>query len=343
MCTIPRINIDVFINIRNDPLLVASQSIQNKYNTLIANHKCFSEQVTDNHDKYIGKSHSVGFNAKWKNQSFVKKNDSSPMQFERLLKRPTIGNNNSLHRDFMSILNKITNVNEDKMLLKVRDIIKYEYISTYISLIWDMMLRCPDFQYIYINIVNIIRTEYNLLYLEDFQNIWDTYVLNNKWLPDDKTCDSLLDTNMIKDAQPQSDANIEYDEFCEFVKWKKRANAAINAFMLLKNNNIVEIDIINELTKYIVDDTQKYLDNGVDVEIGINDAKYIQITTALLDQILSIINTFKVKKCDESKKYIRNFIENNIHNLNKMSPSNKFKFIDITEKMKEINLYRINR
>ena len=125
MSTISRINIELFINIRNNPLLKPSQSIQAKSDNLLNNYKCFTEQSTDNFDKYAGKNNSGGYNSKWKNNSVNnKKNDGLYNQHERLLKRPVIGGNStSLHREFVSILNKITYLNEEKLLLKLKDII----------------------------------------------------------------------------------------------------------------------------------------------------------------------------------------------------------------------------
>jgi len=347
MSIITRINIDIFINIRNNPLLKPSQSIQSKSEYLINNHKCFTEQSTDNFDKYAGKNSNVGYNSKWKNNSVNnKKNDGSYHQHERLLKRPVIGGNNaSIHREFVSILNKITYLNEEKLLLKLKDIIKYEYISTYTTLLWDMMLRCPDFQKIYINIINLIRSENNnIVYISDFQTVWDNYVLYKKWLPDNSVCESITVTDeeakvTDEDTKVTDEAN-EYDEFCEFVKWKKRANAAINAFMLLKVHNIVEVNIIYELTIYVVTSCQYYITN-------MSEQNSLQITNSLLEQILAIIKTFKVKKCEDSKKYIQEFIKNNEQHINMLSPSIKFKFLDIIENLKQLdyknNIYRFNR
>ena len=368
MSIISRINIDIFINIRNDPSLKPSQAIQVKSEYLFNNHKCFTEQSTDNFDKYSGKNSSIGYNSKWKNNSVNKKSDGLHNQHERLLKRPVIGgNNNSVHREFVSILNKITYVNEDKLLLKLKDVIKYEHISTYTTLLWDMMLRCPDFQKIYINIINLIRSENNIVHLSDFLNIWNTYILYKKWLPDNGVCESITavktnkencanganGANSANDANGANDANDangandadgkvvdEYDEFCEFVKWKKRANAAINAFLLLTTHNIVDVNMIYELTIHIVTSCQYYINN-------ISEKNSLQITNSLLEQMMALIKTFKIKKCEESKKYIQEFIKNNEPQINNLSPSIKFKFLDIIENLKQIdnknNIYRVNR
>lgn len=320
MCTISRINIELFINIRNNPLLEPCTSVQNRSEILLKNHRCFTEQYTDNYEKYTGKSHN-SHTSKWRNNNVsanYKKSDNT--LHASIAKRPVINNDSISHREFISILNKITNVNQQKLIIKVKDIIKKEHTSVYVLLLWDMMLRCPDFQNIYINIIDIIRNTNDIINMEDFKNIWSSYILEQKWLPDSKIC---LNIN-------------EYDEFCDFMKWKKRANAAINGFMLLVVNNIVSDNIVYELTKYIVNSTNTYMTDEL-----YNDS--IQIMNALLEQILSIVSILKIYKCNQTKNCIIEFIKNNESNINHMSPSNKFKFIDIIENLKQINLYRINR
>jgi hypothetical protein len=73
----------------------------------------------------------------------------------------------------------------------------------------------------------------------------------------------------------------------------------------------------------------------------------LQITNSLLEQIMAIIKTFKVKKCEDSKKYIQEFIKNNEPHINMLSPSIKFKFLDIIENLKQLdyknNIYKFNR
>jgi len=326
MCTISRINIDLFISIRNNPLLEQCVSVQNRSELLLKNHKCFTEQYTDNYEKYTGKSH-ISHTSKWRNNNGsanYKKNDNTMntnnTMSSSLAKRPVINNDSVSHREFISILNKITNINQQKLIIKVKDIIKEEHTSVYVSLLWDMMLRCPDFQNIYINIIDIIRTKSNVINMDDFKEIWSKYILDRKWLPESSVC---ININ-------------EYDEFCDFMKWKKRANAAINGFMLLVVNNIVSDNIVYELTKYVVNSTNIYMTDEL-----YNDS--IQIMNALLEQIISIVNILKIYKCNQTKNCIIEFVKNNESNINHMSPSNKFKFIDIIENLKQINLYRFNR
>ena len=57
MCAISRINIDNFINTRNNPLLTPCKSVQLRSETLLANHKCFTEvESNENFEKHNSKS-----------------------------------------------------------------------------------------------------------------------------------------------------------------------------------------------------------------------------------------------------------------------------------------------
>ena len=324
MCTIVRISVDSFINIRNNPALTTCKSIQLRSETLLTNHKCFTEvEPIDNFDrnnsKYYHKNGTNNF-SKWKNSSTVKKLDNNYQHLERLAKRPTIVNNANSQREFISLLNKITHDNEVKIITKLKDIITYENISLYIPIIWDMMLRCPEFQNIYINVIDLIRRESNTIHISEFKDIWIDYKENKKWIPD---------TSILPDSS-------DYDEFCDYVKWKKRSVAAINGFMLLSKNNIVDLNIIKELTPYIIDITHTYIN---DKELCIP----VQLISALLEQIIVLLNTLKVYKCDKSKEYISKFIKNNEHLIPELQPLIKFKIYDIIENLKQFNLFRTNK
>ena len=183
------------------------------------------------------------------------------------------------------------------------------------------MLRCPDFQIIYINVIDLLRNISNSTYIDEFSNIWQDYKLNNKWIPD---------TNILSNSN-------DSDEFCDYVKWKKRTMASINAFMLLSKHNVVKYNIITELTPYIIDITNEYINNIVSNNIS------VQLIAALLEQIIVLINTFKLHKCDASKKYISKFVKNNEIIIDELAPLIKFKMYDIIENLKQNNLYRINR
>ena len=325
MCTIARINLECFINIRNDPSLTTCKTVQLRSETLLNNHKCFTEvEQPDNFDrnstKYFHKNGNNNF-SKWKNTSTFKKTlDNNYQHLERLVKRPTIVNNKNNQREFIGLLNKITHDNEDKIITKLKDIITYENIGIYIPIIWDMMLRCPQFQNIYIHVIDLIRKENNVINIQECDDIWEDYKLHNKWIPD---------TSILSDSN-------DYDEFCDYVKWKKRSVAAINGFMLLSKNNIVDYNIIQELTPYIIDITYSYINEK---ELGIP----VQLISALLEQIIVLLNTLKLYKCEKSKEYISKFVKNNEKNINDLQPVIKFKMLDIIENLKQFNLFRSNK
>lgn len=321
METVPSINIDIFLNIRNSPLLTICASIQSRADYLVKNYKCFTEQTTDSFEKYTGKSHT----SKWRNNTSSASINQKNKEHD-VAKRPIIKNDINVNREFISILNKITHGNKEKLLIKIKEYIHKENTSVYIKLVWDMMLRCPDFQDIYIDIILLIKDN-NILYINELEIIWKDYVLYKQWLPECSICLSV--------SSDESSSNT-YDEFCEFVKWKKRANAAIRAFMLFELQNIIDNKLIQELTKYIITSISIYINDQTSTNA-------LQIINCLLEQMLTIVHTLKIYKCEVTKKYIKEFVKNNEVHIPTFSPSNKFKFIDIIENLKEINLFRVSR
>jgi hypothetical protein len=110
--------------------------------------------------------------------------------------------------------------------------------------------------------------------------------------------------------------------------------------MLLSKHNIVDSNIITELTPYIVDTVCEYIRKSTQSE---PECLNIQIISTLLEEIIMIINALKTYKCNDSKNYINKFVKNNEDTINSMVPLIKFKLYDIIENLKQINLYRINR
>ena len=103
--------------------------------------------------------------------------------------------------------------------------------------------------------------------------------------------------------------------------------------MLLELHKLIPVQTVYELSKYITTSASFYIND----QSSINS---LQIINCLLEQILSLINILKTYSCIHTRNTILDFIKNNENKLHTFTPSNKFKFIDIIEKMKPVNVFK---
>jgi hypothetical protein len=128
-------------------------------------------------------------------------------------------------REFVSLMNKLVHANKVKLVHKLESIMVKDNNAIYVPIIWDMMLRCADLQTVYIDVVHILR-DHSEASVSEFDAIWHDYINMRKWIPEK---DIIIE-------------NENYDEFCEFVKWKKRAVATIHAIVLMSQKGIITSD-----------------------------------------------------------------------------------------------------
>jgi len=125
-----------------------------------------------------------------------------------------------LRKEFFSLMNKLTEGNKEQILKNVlanhvSQDPTHEHITVYVNIIWDMMLRNRDIQNLYIEtLLKFVGNESIREYTyEECQRVYNEYIETHKWLPPE----AIIDSGEVS----------EYDEFCDFMKWKKRALAAI--------------------------------------------------------------------------------------------------------------------
>lgn len=275
--------------------VVRSDLYEKKAKYLVDTYKCFTES-----DKFVPN--------KWghRKKQYEMKTSERPRIGVKELSIESI-----TRKEFMSLMNKLTLNNKNTILKSIKNIIRIEYTDLYIDIIWDLMQRASDFRNIYFEVLKLFPQE-NLV--KKWSNIWDTYYVHRYWLPSDQ---------ILND-------NEDYDEFCDFIKWKKRAIAAIYVWMMLYEKSI--IDIIDILIKEIVDDCM----------CEFNKANYnTKKADSLLEQILILVNFTKTEKDDHIIELIKKWLPR----ADELKPSSRFKLYDINDhlqkKMKSV--YRPKR
>jgi hypothetical protein len=209
-------------------------------------------------------------------------------------------------KEYMSLMNKLSDQNKKQINNMFKAIIREDCYKLYIEMTWDMMLRFPEFQKLYFDLIKILYD-----YFEnktDFINIWMTIINDyeslKKWIPSD----DILDDK-------------DYDEFCDFQKWKKRAVASLSAIKLLSIKEWIPIHIIKNISDKLLNTCKEYLkiSNGIGCKV----------LDSLLDQLIIVYDNIE-------DKLIVDFINESLMDVNIRS-SSKFKLLDIKEKV-EIKL-----
>lgn len=152
-----------------------------------------------------------------------------------LKERPKIGIQDSsiaatIKKELQSLLNKLTETNFQTILVKVIQLFDMTYVSIFIDIIWSYLQRQPDFQVLYIQMIEKIYEKLSEdSYIEIgivWNGIWRKYLSVKEW----KLNKELVETSH------------NYNDFCDYVKEKKRSISTIQAWARLINLGIVSAD-----------------------------------------------------------------------------------------------------
>ena len=284
-----KINYEIFKNCLetyNNSNIQIPDNIVNKANELINNYSCF----VSNYDA----------RSLWEKKKIIAQNKT------KIKTRPHIiyidfSDDAKCKKEFISYLNKLTDVNKDVI---------YGKISHFITQINDEIKN-----FLFDILINFIKTSNNKIYIEilylfdndyiekNITKYYENYLKNKEWLP----VKIVIEHKLIFEEQ-------YYDTYCEYIKIKKNTLSMIKALcVILKKIN--KVDIINNIMISIIYD----LDNKPDLN------SYKHITELLLDEY-AIILDFIPKQ--EYIDYIKSF------DISRLDNSTKFKVSNIVDKYK---------
>lgn len=135
---------------------------------------------------------------------------------------------NLTKKSMMMLMNKLSATNKEHIIKQVRNAFRAEYAEMITHTVWEFMLLCPDHQDIYSDVLIMLTPHINM-YIHE---IWEKFVATDGWII--RVC------NME-----------EYDDFCEYVKLKKRALAAVRGFMQLSKKNILPPSVMEILANKV--------------------------------------------------------------------------------------------
>lgn len=143
-------------------------------------------------------------------------------------KRPVIGG--GPHKELMALLNKLSPSNVDKIVKGVQAIYVADHLETYIQVMWDLMQRQPDYQPLYIQVLRAVATKDELV--EGFGRLYEVWRL-----------DVATESPVVEEG---------YDGFCDYVKWKKRKEAAGQGLMRLILDGLVLSSPLEYISTFLV-------------------------------------------------------------------------------------------
>lgn len=211
-------------------------------------------------------------------------------------------------KEFMMYANKLSIHNKETIVKAFKSYIRKECVDIYVNLTWDLMLRAPEYQELYLYFISSVIEE--PLLSAKLNCIYKMYVSDRLWYPP-KSIDITEE---------------DYDEFCDFVKWKKSALASINAWNLIVSKKLVSSKVLIEITEYLIDD--------LDCELSTNESIIgNRILETLLEELLTIIKLQKMK--DTLSPQIATFLKTSLKLVDKLKPATKFKLLDIEKAFNE--------
>lgn len=237
-------------------------------------------------------------------------------------------------REFFSLMNKLTHQNKAQVLKTVSDnhvatlsdTVEPVSIRMYVSIVWDMMLRNKDLQKLYIDVLHLFPED---LVLSECNRLWSEYNDLHKWLPPE----TISGSDII---------NSEYDEFCDFVKWKKHSIASVQGLFMLYVKDMIDDDVelmktlatklTTECTNQLSTQENKHLDSM---------STCAQIGNALLEQINALVVSAKHEKSlssltdrKEVISIVSKFSEHHKSLADTYPPSVRFKIYDMYDDTK---------
>jgi hypothetical protein len=206
-------------------------------------------------------------------------------------------------KEFMGYLNKLTDVNKNIIYNKISAFISnldksmYHLLS---DIIWNFIKISSN--NIYIDILYLFNKDYTDKIIKD---TWKKYIDNKEWLPSSY----ILSNNILENNENK------YDEYCDYVKWKKGSISLARAwcYIMQKNNSLSDLDI---LLDNLVENLMTYVNNTT-------SHVYKHVIDILLDQINTILDIYKSKRIINIIKDI---------DISNFENSSKFKIYNILEK-----------
>lgn len=214
-------------------------------------------------------------------------------------------------KDFMALMNKMTLANKDTILQSIRNVYRDDCQSIYTEITWSMMQKSPEFHELHLSVLETIRDITTRS--SDWQHSWcdigRVFLVDKKWIPSE----TILDSE-------------DYDEFCEFVKWRKYTVAAIKALCMLEDHQWLDVPFRTSASTSIMQSIHDHLQNTNPNVSCIGD----KLTDALIEQLHTIVSLSH--QYEALLRCTSEWFDSHVANLvPKLRPATRFKMYDLRE------------
>lgn len=307
MCAgISQIALDRFLDVRkawSEP----STQIATKAEELRANYACFGQQTTPaapvaatnstNHRPSHHKGRHWRDDRKDHGQHGVANRTDVVKIGSRELSRENLA-----RKDFMALMNKLTEQNKDHIFQTIKNVYREDCTPVYVQILWDIMQRSPTFIDLYMAAFQVlVKSSKSSAWAKTWAAIWHDFKVERLWQP---SADIIGEDG-------------DYDEFCDFVKWKKRTLAAMNVLPLLAKQNWIPIQEVEDMIQNIL--------HECDAELArVNGSK---VSDAYIDELSAIL-----KNGDDAwKGQVWTWACNWEQRSHELRNATRFKMLDLTE------------
>jgi hypothetical protein len=271
-------------------------SLKTTYDELRSNHPCLT---SNNYPKFPNSGKPMATT----NNTVRRTMEQRPRIGVRDLSREDI-----VRKDILCNLNKLSKSNVEAIIRSLRTSFYIDYFHHYVSITWDMMHKQHEFQPLFVMVLNNVRAllinpsdtaQFDLLLAQKCRGFLD----EQGWLPP---------PSVLCEAP-------DYDEFCDYMKWKKKSQGILKAVLILMSSTIVEPNY-EEVFENISDTLQN---------CGSIIGADIRTLECILEAILICARTIPRPSRHISDEWINHWIEQS-----EIWPKNaKFKMLDIRESL----------
>lgn len=135
-------------------------------------------------------------------------------------------------KQFLSIMNKLTPENLSILYEKYKSSISETHVDIYVDTCFEYIQRSPQFSRTYVDFLQLLSKHMKIM--PQLHEIIHNFLNTQQWKPG---------------HIPEDDC---YDEFCNYVKWKKMVTGYIQAIVYMIHLRLLPAEIIRKLTKTIV-------------------------------------------------------------------------------------------
>jgi len=195
-------------------------------------------------------------------------------------------------KEFISYLNKLTDLNKDIIYDKIRCLIRI-IDKTIINKLFDVLINFikNSSNHIYIDVLYLFDEEFINMNVNKYI---DNYLLEREWIPNEIKIENKILYN-----------NDNYDKYCQYVKLKKHTLSIIKALIDIckknKYNDKLKIlidEIINDLKEYINKTEYKHI-----IELLLDELLIINMNELMREDIIDYLKTIEMDKYEYSTKF----------------------------------------